>query len=177
MIQRLLPYLSLACFLCLGVAILRPLPNRSYLNARRVRCQSNLKQIGLALQQYAQDYDEHLPLRRWETPLLDYTKESIFQCPSAETNATGETGDYFFNNRFLGEPLGKITSPNTLIFVGDGLDNATDATLFSLPTRWRTVRDSPAWRHLDGANYSFADGHVKWLKVNRVNRDFRVVSR
>ena len=28
----------------------------------------------------------------------------------------------------------------------------------------RTDLSNPAERHLEGANYSFADGHVKWLK-------------
>jgi prepilin-type N-terminal cleavage/methylation domain-containing protein/prepilin-type processing-associated H-X9-DG protein len=44
-------------------AILFPVFARARENARRSSCMSNLKQIGLAVMQYTQDYDEHLPNR------------------------------------------------------------------------------------------------------------------
>lgn len=174
MIQRLLPYFLLVCIVGIVVAVIFPPPHSSLHNARRASCQSNLKQIGMALQQYAQDYE--LPPRRWKAPLLTYVKdEHIFQCP--ETSETMGANDYFFNSRFLGTQMTEVFDPETLILVGDGKDDTADATLFSLPAVWRTDRYSPAWRHLDTANYLFADGHVKGLKVNHVNRDFRVVNR
>lgn len=43
-------------------AILFPVFARARENARRSSCQSNLKQIGLAVMQYTQDYDEKLPM-------------------------------------------------------------------------------------------------------------------
>ncbi len=43
-------------------AILFPVFGRVRENARRASCQSNLKQIGLAIHQYTQDYDERMPL-------------------------------------------------------------------------------------------------------------------
>jgi hypothetical protein len=43
-------------------AILFPVFARVRESARRASCQSNLKQIGLAISQYAQDYDEHCPV-------------------------------------------------------------------------------------------------------------------
>ena len=151
-------------------------PDPARHNARRMSCQSNLKQIGLALQQYAQDYDDRLPPNHWMVPVVAYTKtDLLFQC--AETKATKGTIDYFFNARFSGKPLEKIASPNTLILVGDGQDDAADATLSSIPMEWRTDKNSPVWRHLDTANYLFADGHVKGLRVNRVDRNFRMVNR
>jgi len=41
------------------------------------------------------------------------------------------------------------------------------------PIKWEDITDyqSPLGRHLDGANYSFADGHVKWLKANGANNE------
>src|SRR4051812_36161543 len=42
-------------------AILFPVFSRARENARRSSCQSNLKQLGLALMQYTQDYDETIP--------------------------------------------------------------------------------------------------------------------
>jgi len=42
-------------------AILFPVFARARENARRASCQSNLKQIGLGIMQYTQDYDESVP--------------------------------------------------------------------------------------------------------------------
>ena len=54
-----------------------------------------------------------------------------------------------------------------MLLSGDGNDG-TDATnarysLSELPDAWHNA-DAPALRHLDGANYAFADGHVKSMK-------------
>ena len=43
-------------------AILFPVFARARENARKASCQSNLKQIGLAITQYTQDYDERYPI-------------------------------------------------------------------------------------------------------------------
>ncbi len=91
-------------------AILFPVFARARENARRASCQSNLKQIGLGLLQYSQDYDEILcadwfvtnpntalstqsqsvPNARykWTDAIFPYTKsEQIFTCPSATGDA------------------------------------------------------------------------------------------
>ena len=49
-------------------AILFPVFARARENARRTSCLSNLKQIGLGIMQYTQDYDERYPLSMWESP-------------------------------------------------------------------------------------------------------------
>jgi hypothetical protein len=81
-------------------------------NARRSSCQSNLKQVGLALLQYAQDYDERLPIGwqnsrptpfgGWAELLQPYLKSlEVYQCPSEATkynplDSTDYT-DYAYN--------------------------------------------------------------------------------
>ncbi len=87
-------------------AILFPVFGRARENARRSSCQSNLKQIGLGLLQYSQDYDEVLvadwyspvtspgvttaataanPAYKWMDAAYPYIKsEQIFTCPSAK---------------------------------------------------------------------------------------------
>jgi prepilin-type N-terminal cleavage/methylation domain-containing protein/prepilin-type processing-associated H-X9-DG protein len=46
-------------------AILFPVFARARENARRASCMSNLKQIGLGVMQYTQDYDERYPPKYW----------------------------------------------------------------------------------------------------------------
>src|SRR5690606_37856532 len=75
-------------------AILFPVFARAREQARKAACASNLKQIGLAVMQYAQDYDEIYPVAQfrmppnvsvmWYTAIQPYVKSTqIFVCPTA----------------------------------------------------------------------------------------------
>jgi len=85
-------------------AILFPVFGRVRETARRSSCQSNLKQIGLGILQYTQDYDEVMPrsfygtgnginesntttVYKWMDAVYPYIKgEQIFSCPSDTVN-------------------------------------------------------------------------------------------
>jgi prepilin-type N-terminal cleavage/methylation domain-containing protein/prepilin-type processing-associated H-X9-DG protein len=82
-------------------AILFPVFGRARENARRSSCQSNLKQLGLGVLQYAQDFDEYIvpavqrvsvsPVVRgtWRFALYPYVKSTqVFSCPSNPVNQT-----------------------------------------------------------------------------------------
>ncbi len=108
----LIELLVVIAIIAILAAILFPVFARARENARRASCQSNLKQIGLGLIQYSQDYDEILiadwygtnstvgpanTLRpgssanvsyKWMDAAFDYIKsEQVFTCPSATGNA------------------------------------------------------------------------------------------
>jgi len=57
----LIELLVVIAIIAILAAILFPVFARAREKARQASCQSNLKQIGLAMQMYAQDYDEKLP--------------------------------------------------------------------------------------------------------------------
>ena len=57
----LIELLVVISIVALQAAILFPVFARARENARRSSCQNNLKQIGLGIMQYTQDYDEKLP--------------------------------------------------------------------------------------------------------------------
>jgi prepilin-type N-terminal cleavage/methylation domain-containing protein/prepilin-type processing-associated H-X9-DG protein len=57
----LIELLIVIAIISLLAAILFPVFARARENARRASCMSNLKQIGLGLLQYTQDYDERMP--------------------------------------------------------------------------------------------------------------------
>jgi prepilin-type N-terminal cleavage/methylation domain-containing protein/prepilin-type processing-associated H-X9-DG protein len=107
----LIELLVVIAIIAILASILFPVFARARENARRASCQSNLKQIGLGVMQYVQDYDEHYPLYRSNTAanttpsnpygfadeIQPYLKSSqIFQCPSESGAATiGVSGSAF----------------------------------------------------------------------------------
>ena len=87
----LIELLVVIAIIAILAAILFPVFARARENARRSSCQSNLKQIGLALVQYAQDFDNTTPGSSngsgisWPTLVFPYIKSSqVFTCPSGE---------------------------------------------------------------------------------------------
>ena len=60
----LIELLVVIAIIAILAAILFPVFARARENARRSSCQSNMKQMGLGILQYAQDYDENIP-RNW----------------------------------------------------------------------------------------------------------------
>ena len=92
----LIELLVVIAIIAILAAILFPVFARARENARRSSCQSNLKQIGLGIAQYTQDYDEKVPynyiylgpnnttpLAWWEDSIQPYVKSyQIMVCPS-----------------------------------------------------------------------------------------------
>ena len=116
----LIELLVVIAIIAILAAILFPVFARARENARRSSCTSNLKQIGLGVIQYQQDYDEKFPLLRnngnaneqggngfggtW-VAIQPYLKSTqILQCPSeptapsdCSTSFTAGCGDYAYN--------------------------------------------------------------------------------
>jgi prepilin-type processing-associated H-X9-DG protein len=90
---------------------------------------------------------------------------------NADSTQSGFT-DYWYNTNLSNVKAEKVVSPGVTIMLGDGNDgkDVTDARYNRnlLPAAWLQNTKSPARRHLDGAMYAFADGHVKWFKPQDV---------
>lgn len=152
-----------------------------------------MKQIGLALMQYSQDYDERLPIYSsnsimWAQRVDPYIKNTqVWNCPSGGytpcstatcnrtlmCNFSGGTASYFYNNFYSvawttynglsSRKLGEINKPAETIITGDASCAVVDQ-----PTNIDAINNR-TWpgntRHNDGGNVAFCDGHAKWLKA------------
>jgi prepilin-type N-terminal cleavage/methylation domain-containing protein/prepilin-type processing-associated H-X9-DG protein len=121
----LIELLVVIAIIAILAAILFPVFARARENARRASCLSNMKQIGLGIMQYTQDFDEHLPTRYnyyfdaggytlpngqpgttvilWYMEIYPYVKNyQVYQCPSdsLHTYTGGYTGSLSYGVNF-----------------------------------------------------------------------------
>ncbi len=109
--------------------------------AQRAASASNLKQIGLALMMYSQDYDEVLP------PMVDSASVKKILMPYMANDklfTDPRTGELYAVNTVLSKhKLAQIVSPAEMaVFYEKNLDSD------------------------GGRNVAFADGHVKWVRAS-----------
>jgi prepilin-type N-terminal cleavage/methylation domain-containing protein len=137
----LIELLVVIAIISILASILFPVFARARENARRASCQSNLKQIGLGMMMYVQDFDERMPnsfntypssgaysypngvlagasARPWYSMIFDYMKNwQVFNCPSADP-AIAYTGGYNLDNfpysyNYASPPIGSALCNNT----------------------------------------------------------------
>lgn len=117
--------------------------------ANRVKCMSNLRQIGYALQLYAKDQGGHYPddlaaLLREDLPAAG------FVCPSSnDVPAAGKTPEEIAANM-------KLPRHCSYLYFGKGLAEPID------PNRVIAF-DEPTNHQRNGINVLYGDGRVTWL--------------
>jgi prepilin-type N-terminal cleavage/methylation domain-containing protein/prepilin-type processing-associated H-X9-DG protein len=177
----LIELLVVIAIIAILASILFPVFAKAREKARQSSCLSNSKQLGLAVLQYVQDYDECFPLlgynfsdgseaqRGWAARLVPYTKnEQIFRCPSRRNTLTrpcdyqasqgmGASGSWASGNS-----LGAVNSPAQCIMLSESNHSSVDTIDAS---NWSSICYLNANRHNDGQNLAFVDGHTKWFKV------------
>lgn len=193
----LIELLVVIAIIAILAAILFPVFARAREKARQASCLSNQKQLALGWQMYLQDYDEAIPgysLRIWNEDHTSYVwgtkwyeaidpyvrNEQIWICPSdAGATTLRYRRSYAYNGYYLrnsdwgedegAQSLGEITYPAETIMAGE----AQNGYFFLyLPTQ-TTLHDRVIFdRHNGGCNYSFCDGHAKWLTKSVVWGDW-----
>lgn len=175
-------------------ALLMPAFGKAQNQAQRVSCISNLRQLGLAFQQYASDYSQYLPPSmggsvynnggmNWTRYLRDYYGDvRLLKCPASAQDAPEDTmealhlydGNYGWNFSGTQGKRGKITSiPNMsgcyLVFdSGDQcVINGTNNwtnLMEELDLDWKSGKEG-ANRHSNCVNVTYLDGHVASLQL------------
>jgi hypothetical protein len=120
------------------------MPREAGSSSPTARCAGNLRCLHVALEMYAQDYDDHLPAAdSWREATFPYTAmERYYRCPAAE-NPDG----YAFNSRLSEAPLEITEPPVPLLFDSSaGRPNAADPVTSFAP------------RHPGGGLVVYTDG-------------------
>lgn len=187
----LIELLVVIAIISIIAAILFPVFARARENARRASCLSNMKQIGLGTMMYAQDNDEQLPrigwsaggsylwpngayhaALPWHLRIYPYVKSvQVFNCPSADYVWEGQPSTsikYGMNEQIQGLSLAAFQKPAETILVSDTQGAASYMVRVEYYTDGNDANErGMADRHLEGSVISYADGHVKWIKLSR----------
>jgi len=182
----LIELLVVIAIIAILAAILFPVFSRARENARKATCQNNCKQLGMAMLQYVQDYDETFPTERngvdgpvWYTngtttyttygnyqPLVyPYVKnKEVFFCPSSNNHNNDRSlrfaYDYAMNSR-----IGTVTPPRSM----SQIDSPAEIFLCADSNyEWIDRAARIDARHTAGANLVFCDGHVKWMRGSAI---------
>ena len=92
------------------IGLLLPGLNRARRQAQKLSCQSNLRQIGISIRTYLNDYSQAFPTAGTGRAALQIlvTKNyidnaALFKCPASSTTGVtgGANGDYFYNTALL----------------------------------------------------------------------------
>jgi prepilin-type N-terminal cleavage/methylation domain-containing protein/prepilin-type processing-associated H-X9-DG protein len=176
----LIELLVVIAIIAILAAILFPVFARARENARRTSCQNNMKQIALGAKQYIGDYDETYPATGtassttdtsgWSVVLQPYIKSiQVLQCPSEPTAPGGATAyngaytDYAYNSNVAGQNESSFSFVSNTVLAQDGNSGASNQNANS-----EVLNTAALARHLEGNDFAFVDGHVKWLKPGKV---------
>jgi len=155
------------------------LMDRRRWNAHRAEtaCLSNTKRLAIAMRTYAADHDARLPsAATWCDDLLpNLNSGNDFICPlGPDARATYAMNRWLDEVQIQGldpespydEAAGKIPDPAS----GEAVDPAEVVMIIEGPGGWNLSGGPEAvrYRHNDGANFGFADGHARWGRSDRV---------
>jgi prepilin-type N-terminal cleavage/methylation domain-containing protein/prepilin-type processing-associated H-X9-DG protein len=181
----LIELLVVIAIIAILAAILVPVFLRVKKQAQKASCQSNLRQIGLALEMYATDYDETLPNcikmnevlgphpQKLPWLLEPYARSrSVFCCPSDFGSRVDFpdgrkfSDDTAYATSYQNYGLMDTTIPGASIY---GLYWPVSLAAIEDPSSTSLVRDATSWHRRDtpwNINVLWADGHVKWFMGN-----------
>ena len=169
----LIELLVVIAIISILAAILFPVFARARENARRASCMSNLKQIGIGVMMYVQDYDETYPMSlnygangtydandvSWVDAIQPYVKSTqVFYCPSTGYQSpyngnygTNEIVMPFSTSTPSSIKMAAVNSPSQLYLIFDY------GTYYASYWNVSTTTSGGDWNYLPGAGENGTD--------------------
>jgi predicted Zn finger-like uncharacterized protein/prepilin-type processing-associated H-X9-DG protein len=135
---------SLVMMPCM-ISILLPSLNRARETANRVKCASNMRQIGMALLLYSNENRGAYPERLEDLIRTQEIEPDKFVCPSSNDNPGVGAADLSSGGHL------------SYVYVGKGMTNAEPADTIIL---YENMSDHDQ----DGSNFLYGDGHVEFQR-------------
>ncbi len=188
----LIELLVVIAIIAILAAILFPVFAKVRENAKTSQCAVHIKQLYLALENYAQDNNGKYPVnlnpvfknkqwvyRNWDYALMPYVKNvKIYRCPAygrdrlelANRQKLSQS-TYGLNSNLIGNCQSNIVRPTRTVVLYDSDDDGQSRLIgqgHTCPYFHWGIFD---YRHNDGDNFCLADGHVKWLPTRSLEKD------
>lgn len=190
----LIELLVVIAIISILAAILFPVFARAKEAAKKTQDAGNVRQIGMAMQIYAGDNDDHSVAKDeaggtdWFQPLFPYVKDNgVFRTPRYRAQAGEPQTDYLINGVFahsanytqFSDPANQIVIALRRQEVGDTDYHPWpgDALSWDTPASYEFDEGAGLENWFDqrifqdaftqGSNYAFADGHAKFYRWNQ----------
>jgi prepilin-type N-terminal cleavage/methylation domain-containing protein/prepilin-type processing-associated H-X9-DG protein len=177
----LIEMLVVIAIISILASILFPTFSKAQEKARQADCASNIRQLGMAVKMYEQDFDGQFPVAFVDTgqgrgdwydcwrlfvhPYVHNTAVHKCRSHSSLPGTFPTYGSYGMNIHVSGISSGGMydTASTILLAETGGAPAAVDPNTFD-PAVHDPLMEVVA-RHNEGANFQFVDGHVKWYRI------------
>jgi prepilin-type processing-associated H-X9-DG protein len=139
-------------------SILLPSLNRARETANRVKCASNMRQIGQAMLLYSNENKGKYPQDLGTLIKTQDITADVFVCPSGDTTIPPE-----IRGAGLEKAAEWVNANSDYVYLGKGFGNTAPADQVML-------YEKPDAHDRDGMNMLFGDGHVEWQTMPGAQR-------
>jgi len=201
----LIELLVVIAIIALLMAILMPALNRAKEQARAVACRSNLKQVGIAAQMYADSWNNRVPRGAWsaapipwfvlylpylshEQGMKDYRSVKIYRCPSypdKEQTVCYVVNNWEFDNRndyeggeYRGDEYIRLTQYRHLdwtIYLADNEDGSWRGIVKQEGDRAGRFVDVWMQSHLPSSDNETSEANGRRIARKRHRRGYNVL--